>query len=430
MTRDLDLCTDDPEDFEGRRVVIDDVEYRIGPWVGEGGDRIVHQLVNQQSGYSLHLIKVFKDRSGALEKAEKTRNNAALAREAGLNILECLVFRAHNGVFELEETRIRESDSLHDLMALVQTADDAGNWEECERIGRIILSHNPYHVEAMYVAAVAESRRGNLDRAIELSDSIVYIEPNVRSFRQAQLRWLAQAGLFYSFTRRFHDFKEKWPLDNSSNSLSAKVFLKLGQPTEASELCMDGVDDSLRERVLRESRKWTIAAARLANAEAAVQSQDFTTMTAELAAAYEAYPKSPDVAVNWGITLLRNNDAARAAGVLETIFPTTPLSTRLSAVSAIVAMALTASKEYERAANYAAMAVEAFEGDGTLSIWDLPLWPVWYRADTLIEERSSKAFVLFEELSTAIDDESTAHAPLARLVDAYRACMAEILAAE
>jgi len=59
--RELDLAEDDPDEYEGRLVRWCGAEYVIGPFVDEGGERIVHELINVRSRLSLHFIKVLKD---------------------------------------------------------------------------------------------------------------------------------------------------------------------------------------------------------------------------------------------------------------------------------------------------------------------------------------------------------------------------------
>ena len=82
MNQYLNLEEDDPEEYEGRLVRLDGVDYKIGPWIGEGAECIVHSLVNQRSQLALHLVRFIKDAGRADERLKARR--AATYRARGV----------------------------------------------------------------------------------------------------------------------------------------------------------------------------------------------------------------------------------------------------------------------------------------------------------------------------------------------------------
>jgi len=56
----IDLTRHDPEEWEGKTLVLNGCEYLIGQYLGAGADRIVHLLTNRRSGLTLHVLKVWR----------------------------------------------------------------------------------------------------------------------------------------------------------------------------------------------------------------------------------------------------------------------------------------------------------------------------------------------------------------------------------
>jgi hypothetical protein len=45
----LDLSCHDPEEYEGKHLVLNGCEYKVGEHLGTGGERIAHKLINLPS---------------------------------------------------------------------------------------------------------------------------------------------------------------------------------------------------------------------------------------------------------------------------------------------------------------------------------------------------------------------------------------------
>src|SRR5262250_241391 len=101
---ELDLRTDDPEEFQGRVVRLDGAEYEIGPPLGEGGERYVHELINRRFGRSTHVILILRDQENAADISSKALETLQQLRGHGLPMIhDHFTVHAHGGVFELRE---------------------------------------------------------------------------------------------------------------------------------------------------------------------------------------------------------------------------------------------------------------------------------------------------------------------------------------
>ena len=56
----LDLNCHDPEEYEGKVVVLNGCEYTVGEHLGTGAASIVHKLINRKSTLCLHVLKIVR----------------------------------------------------------------------------------------------------------------------------------------------------------------------------------------------------------------------------------------------------------------------------------------------------------------------------------------------------------------------------------
>lgn len=412
----LDLVHDDPEEYEGRHVVVDGAEYVIGRWVGEGEERIVHELTNQRSGCSLHLIKILRDQIGGAAASrgasEATANLRDLLRGAEYVRVanEAQLVFDHNGVFELQEAASGDAET-----GSARSAAAAGRWDECVSLCDRILATTPDHAEALHLTALAAVKRNDPQTAADLEARAIEIEPNIRGFRQIWLESAAEIGAVHYFIDGFAEFKAKWPTDDVVDKLAAQIYLHLGRPADAASLRVRNFDAALLKQIQNETRASRRATTLAAAAFDALMVGRFAKVRRRLRAAYKKYPKDPRIAFNWGLALLRDGDAQ---GAYDVLVPITLLVDRgfqhLSIGS--VAFALALMGEDTNAAGLLALAVQQLENKGPLVFPDLPMWALWATDDQAISDPNRSARLVQDLISRLGTD---APPELHRLAAAY-----------
>jgi hypothetical protein len=83
----LDLPEHSPEEWEGKGVSFG-ADYVVGPYLGSGGERIVHRLVNSCSGLGLFVLKVIRDQPNAAAIAEHALEVVAQLRDLHVPVVE------------------------------------------------------------------------------------------------------------------------------------------------------------------------------------------------------------------------------------------------------------------------------------------------------------------------------------------------------
>ncbi|MFC6085134.1 tetratricopeptide repeat protein [Sphaerisporangium aureirubrum] len=416
MTRYLDLEQDEPEEYEGRHIVVDGAEYVIGPWFAEGGERIVHGLTNVRAGLTLHLLKVLKNQQEGARISRNTAASLSRLRDLGIpTVPEAMLVEGHGGVFELEEAAQEERGPVGQLVASAWEAAGQGRWEQVESLCARVLNANDHHVMAMHLMAMACEARGDLNRAIGYEDAAIAVEPNVRPFREIWMRCMARAGAVHGFLAGFAAFRDKWPVDNRQNAAAVEVHLAMGRPDRAAGLPLRDEERDLSRRIAEENENRGRALTLTAEAYQAFAAERPHQVADLLRAAYRAYPKEVDVAYNWGLELIRQDEPGEAYDVIA---PLVQMITPVNRTQCIGTVAFTCALQGgdEQAAGLLALAVDGLERRGPLQWADLPMWAVWIQRDMVLADRHrASALVrdLLERLSTR------APAQLRRLAAAY-----------
>jgi tetratricopeptide (TPR) repeat protein len=361
----------------------------IGRFVGEGGERIVHELVNARSRLSLHVIKVLKDQESAPAPSRRLLESYRRLRDAGVPVVEDPeLVHAHGGWFELDEAATLESDPHHALIEQVRRAYDSGDPGSAEGTSRQLLALAPDHTEALHYLALALAQRGDLAGAITVGRKILSVEPNIRPYRFNLMEWAAGLGLFESFGTMLAELKNKWPGERRADALAAEVALARGRPEQAQDLYLVESSD-LRRRVTAEAAAATRAETSLARAAWALAAGRPDEVLRHCAAAYAEYPKSPVVAVNYGLALLRSHDWQHGYEALSSVVSAAPPLFKSDALAAI-AVCLAHLGDYARAAALLEHAAATMASpDGSIADADLPTVPVWVTYDRELQPRDN-----------------------------------------
>lgn len=430
MLRSLDLNVDDPEDYEGLLVVVDGAEYRIGEWVGEGAERIVHDLIGLRTGLSLHLINILRDQSTAAETAHNAREAVAEIRDLGLPVLqEALVVHGHGGVFEVQEAANLKADPQHEVHEQTERLAQLGEWGQCEAVCHQILAGMPGDVLAMHTLARACAHRGDFAKAVLLEDEAIDIEPNLRVFRVCQLEYAVAMSNLRLFVGGFEAFKHKWPTDNSIDELAVDVYLQVGLPDAAATLRLPPDLKAKRKQVQREARRKRRAINLLNRAEEAMLDDRLAASNRRLRRAYHTYPKDVEIAFNWGLAQLRLENAGAAVSTLEQIVTVAPAALQTQLLGSLGFAAALAGQE-DRAVATLELVVRQLEREGELLIWDLPQWAVWILGDQILAKRSTQARDAVFEVERYLHTRDRTSQPLVRMLAAYDRGMADYLGDE
>lgn len=371
--RELDLQADDPEDYQERLVRVYGAEYVIGRYLGEGGERFVHELVNRRSRIVTHTISILRDQHNAAEISATLLKNLNTLRRLGCPVVpDHMIVYGHGGVFE-----IREGAEQSDLDEQMMSALLADRIDEAGAIGRRILDANPYNTHALSYLGFIEGEHGDALAGLELMLSAVKIEPNTRAYKVNLLRCARVVGAFWTFWWQFEELRKKWPFDHSADSLAVEAYLAVGQPEKAAELQLD---DDMAQTVRREVEFKKRADAIMGSpfildGTLATNAQTRDT----LARAYALYPQAPQIAVNYGLALLLCEQGREAHDVLAAIVPVIAQPVRTEFLGCM-AFGLAIDGDWDGAVRLLGMVVH-FLGPKIQPV-DLPGWPIWWQEET------------------------------------------------
>jgi tetratricopeptide (TPR) repeat protein len=339
---------------------------------------------------------------------------------------EALIVHGHGGVFEVQESAGVATGRVADLTREAEEALEAGNLDACASACGELLKLLPDHPYARHLLAETMLRRGEPRQAVQLELQAIAIEPNIRRFHWCYLEALAKLGLLHTFADGFAEVRRKWPTDNRFNPVAVQILLLLGRPEEAATLHLPEAEHELRTRVAREVTDRELARRHLEDAARKVTAGHEELATADLRAAYAAYPTDPEVAYNWGLALLRDGDWNGCIDVAGRVVQTVPRAVN-DQVIATVAFACAVGGQDDRAAGLLSLVVDRLERNGRLVIWDLPTWAVWLGADGVVAERSDRAARVVAELLARLEARGRAAPQIRRLHEAYQRGLPEFL---
>lgn len=423
MAAYLDIANDDPDEYPGRLVVVDGVEYVIGELIGEGGERFVHALISRRTGLQLHLINILKDQVHGAEAAEQTGRALGQLRDRGAPVVdEARIMHGHGGVFEVQEAMAPGSRGADEAAREAEEALQAGDLDQCAAVCERVIHLRDDHSYIWHLLAQARLGQHRAAEALDAAQRAVDIEPNSRIFRWSMLQALAALGSLHlhAFMDVFEDLRRKWPTDNRLNPLAFDVLLALGRPAEAVALPLMKRDTALRARAEPAARDWHRAQEHLAKAGKAFFTRTPDAATADLREAYAIYPHDPQVAGNWALAQLRDGDWQ---GCVDTLMPAVSrmLPTMLAQCLATIAFATAEGRDDQRSAGLLVIVVEQLERHGPLVFADLPLWAGWFASDRVVGERSDRAARTVADLIDRLATTGEAPAELHRLLAAYQA---------
>lgn len=389
---ELDLQSDDPEEFQGRVLRLDGVEYEIGPYVGEGGERFVHDLVNRRFGRTTHLILVLRDQSNAADISARALAALNELRELGMPVIhDHTTVRAHGGVFEL-----REAVTLTAVESEMERALVARRLDDAAALANRVLTTEPDNFLALNCLAVVAAGQGDPLGGLERALAALEIEPYTRSCKTSTMRCALAAGAFKTFWWQYGDLRAKWPNDHSVDEWAAQAHLTVGTPEQAVDLRL-GEESAQRVREAVRAKEQAEEVMRVAftlddTPEHNARNHDV------LERAYRLYDRSPSIAVNYGLALLRCDQGRAAHDVLARIVPMLPRRQQADFIG-YMAFGLAIDRDWAQA--YRLLdSMTTLLGDDDIAPADLPGWPLWWveRDQMVVYARSHKPFRLIAQV--------------------------------
>ncbi len=373
-------------------VRLDNAEYEIGPYLGEGGERFVHELVNRRFGRSTHVILLLRDQENAVRISAQLREALEQLRSLGLGVVpEHITVHAHGGVFEL-----REGIDLTEAESEMGSALDAGRYDKAAALAEHILATEPDNFVALNALAFAAGARGDPLAGLRLALAALRIEPNTRASKVVAMRCALDAGAFETFWWQFDDLRTKWPNDHSADGLAASAYLAIGTPEKATGLRLDG---ELAEHV-RQAVRAKEKADEVMRASFTLQdTPDHNGRNRDiLKRAYRLYDRSPYIAVNYGLALMRCGQGRAAYDVLARIVSV--LAEGLCReVIGYMAFGLAIDGDWT-GANRLLDSMTTLLGDEEIQPADLPGWPLWWveRDHMMVYAKTHKPFRLISQV--------------------------------
>lgn len=387
---ELDLERDLPEDFEGRNVVIDGCHYTIGSFLGEGVDRITHNLINSRSGLSLLVIKIFRDQGNALAYgANVMQTMGALKGNKELSgiIPNQRLLQLHGGVFEIQDNVGNWGDNP-EVSALIEQASlsfENKKYEEAQRIYTDILRRNPGHTVALNNLAATLVETGSPFDALPLMEEILTIEPNVCHYYQAYISVAGSCPYPRLAIEIAERMKTLFPYQCEIDDTIAEAYLECGEPQQARDLLERSLKEfdvdrknTLDERIRRQL-KGSEAAVKFSHAALqTIEKGHFAEAINALTEACKLHPYDPYSRANLGFTLRKTGEYKNAAMLLSTL-EILIRAEHLPAIRFNAGLAFLQAGEKEEAANLLLAAVTLAESysDGSIEEADLPGAAIW-----------------------------------------------------
>ncbi len=220
----LDPRVHDPEEYEGKGVVIRGCQYELGRLVGSGGSKFVHLLRNRRSGLTLMVLKVFRDPENA--RGELARELAAygLDQMLGFGQVPNLMEVALDGaVAHVQDYHGPYEPAPRAELLRGQEFLKAGRWAEGVAALEVAVQAQPDHTVALNNCAFGLVRLERLAEAIDLMARVIEIEPNYLPYLQSYVEYAAMARRPVEVLDGFVRIRERYPHNHSCDDLAAQV---------------------------------------------------------------------------------------------------------------------------------------------------------------------------------------------------------------
>lgn len=400
----LDLANDCPEDYEGRLVTVYSCKYIIGPTLGEGMERYVHELINLESGLSIDAIGIFRDQVNKPNESFET-----LKAANGLpGLHDYMLVQAHGGWFEVSDRLTGDSPPE---FARFSKAMEEHRYDDLISDCSKVLVDNPFHFVALNFSAAAHDKLGNCTKAFSLITQAMSIEPNRRELKRLAMTVAQKMGRHGRVLQIFADFKLKWPFDHSQDAQACLSMLYSGRPEDSKEL---ELSDGLHELVDRSIDSKIHAEEKILPLQSMIRDQPSSApfVLATFRQAYADYKYSLVVNMNYFFACLRANSGDEAKNLLEEMWWYRDDTHGWAELLIYYGFTLLLSDDPLKSVEYFSDALSM--KNGVIHPIDLPDLPLWWHEGGITWHREDDR--IFENLlSSAMQrEEALAQNPTAR----------------
>jgi tetratricopeptide (TPR) repeat protein len=418
----LDLSAHAVEEWPGKRVTINGTDYLVGNFLGSGGERFVHRLINCRSGLDLFVLKVLRDQLNAAQLAATALELTMKLHDSGKPLLErvtiedAMVVHAHNGVFEIQRNAGgpapgTDAARLQPVVDEATKLTEAGRHREARPLYESVLAENPSHTIALHHLAIGHLEEGELSKAFEYCRRALDIDTNVRAYLLLYIQLAAQLDAVRLLVPGLEDLRTKYPYERSVDELAIRLFLAVGDINSAAnwlegatrlppELRSELEDETAAARegakraapLVEQARAAVMRAAVMEDLESARIALDSTRIALE--AAHELHPQDPLLAANVGLSRRREGETEGALGALvraARLLPE-PLATYCWANASFAAIE---GGDWPIATTLLDMFASGLRGLGSDSPWDLPGVAIWLEGGgEILEEPPASALAI------------------------------------
>ena len=327
----LDLNCHDPEEYEGKLVVLNGCEYTVGEHLGTGGERIAHKLINRKSTLCLHVLKIVRlaDRPIGMYTEIVAKLRACPNGAFRLSKSVPITIEAHlpGGLAEFQEYFGPYEDvnaPTKHFMDLAWESAENKQYDQAIASYNRVLEVNPYHTPAMLNLASVyrqSNERNDLANAQALAGKAVQIEPNYFLYRRAHIMYSFELGQLRFALQELLSVRSIFSNVFDLDDLGARMCLASGDPEAASSYTEHALlEEEAKAALRKEIEEARVAKARASElmwqAKASIAEKDWAGALTLLSRAYAVYDKDPFLNMNLAFALLRAGDYRAATSLL------------------------------------------------------------------------------------------------------------------
>jgi tetratricopeptide (TPR) repeat protein len=319
----LDLTRHDPEEWEGKTLLLNGCEYLIGRYLGTGAERIVHLLTNRRSGLTLHVLKIWR---GPIPLAPSEVRKRLVAGDPSFAKIIPISIEVElpGGQAEVQEYAgggPRPPAAPGDALTIVaDTLLAADKHVDAIAAYKAALAENTDHTHALINLAASLSQSGDLSGAQKAALRATMVEPNFLLYHRALIGYLGDGGLVRLALLRFRQAKKICPNTNDLCELGARLFLLAGEPKAALAEAEVSVLIKTEKSALLETTIRAIEACDKAHAFAEEARPLIETEPARalelLRQAHRTSPNDPRITMNLAFALARAGERRDAVPLL------------------------------------------------------------------------------------------------------------------
>jgi Flp pilus assembly protein TadD len=322
----LDLNKHTPAEFPGKLILISAREYAVGQSVGRGTRARSFTLSNTVSGQTRLTLSV-RDAGHPPDKGDVTRR--PIAEQAELFTYVSWVIRLEGAenqritIGELAQTTPLDEDSP---LAYADRLLNGGETEAAIAAYDQFLATTPRSATAHHNKGAALSQLGLHGRAYSHLKLALHIEPLCPQWYLSLFVGCQHCRLAHEALAVYLAMKALFPFECSRDETAILLGLDMGQPILAETLLetapllgptqVSSLREAVGQHIVKKQRVETLLAVSKEEAMRRLRETGGVYAHEALREAYEIYDRDPLLATNYGLSLMRHGDTAKATEIL------------------------------------------------------------------------------------------------------------------